>query len=244
MLNHRQKLVLLLSGSFQNLFFDSIFRDKSIHNNLFGLADTMGSIHGLQIGLRVPITIIQNNDVGSCQVDAQTTSTCCKEKDELLRPRLIVLINSSDSVLVGGSTINSAVLVLSENAVIFKDVQQSTHLGEDENTAALLLESLKQFVEYSHFTCIVNKMLVGGVRRAWLGTFEQIRMVAALSKLHDNVEQSSLGLTLAACAVDSVDVLFQNLLIPLDLHFRHTQIDVDFLLGQQALLHVALHTTQ
>ncbi|KAI6752645.1 hypothetical protein HG530_013397 [Fusarium avenaceum] len=118
---------------------------------------------------------------------------------------------------MSSSAINSAVLVLSENTVIFKNIQQSTHLGEDENATALFPKSLKEFVENGHLARVVNKVLVGC---------------------------AGLGLALAACTVDSIDILLQNLLVPFDLHLRHAQVDVHFLLRQQTFLYVALHTAQ
>ena len=69
-------------------------------------------------------------------------------------------------------------------------------------------------------------------------------MVAALSQLHNNVEQPRLGFAFATGAVDGVDILLENLLVPLDLHIRHAKVEVDFLLGKETLLDITLDTSE
>lgn len=69
-------------------------------------------------------------------------------------------------------------------------------------------------------------------------------MVATFSKLHDDVEQSSLRLSLATGSIDRINILLENLLVPLDLHLRHSQVNINLLLGQQTLLNIALYTTE
>src|SRR5699024_8806804 len=71
-----------------------------------------------------------------------------------------------------------------------------------------------------------------------------VRVVAALAQLHDDVEESCLGLALAARAVDSVNVLLQDLFVPFDLHVGHAQVQVDLLLGQKTLFDVTLDSAK
>ena len=81
------------------------------------------------------------------------------------------------------------------------------------------------------------------------GTVEQVRVASNLAKLqqgievshwtyggmivnphlHDDVHQAILILLLAGQAVDSLDILFQHRPIPLALHVRETDVNVDFL---------------
>jgi hypothetical protein len=60
--------------------------------------------------LGIPITIEQNNNVGSDQVDTKTTSSGGEEENKFLTIGRIVVVDSGDSGLVIRSTIDSAVL--------------------------------------------------------------------------------------------------------------------------------------
>ena len=53
----------------------------------------------LQVHLRVPVTVIQDDNVCSVQVDAQATRTGGKQEDEFFTALLIVGVNLSLSVL-------------------------------------------------------------------------------------------------------------------------------------------------
>ncbi len=68
----------LLRGSFNDSFLDRVLRDESEHIDLLRLTDTMRSVHCLEIRLRVPIAVVQYNNVGSDHVDSQTTCTSGK----------------------------------------------------------------------------------------------------------------------------------------------------------------------
>lgn len=64
-------------------------------------------------------------------------------------------------------------LVLTEStelAVVLKNVKNTAHLGEDENTRPLGLHALEELVEDDHFTSILDQVLVGRVRGTGLGT--------------------------------------------------------------------------
>ena len=63
----------LVSSALQNLLFDGIFRDKTIDTDRLLLTDTMSSSHGLQICLRVPIGIEDDDGISSHQVDTEAT---------------------------------------------------------------------------------------------------------------------------------------------------------------------------
>lgn len=88
--------------------------------------------------------------------------------------------------------------VVSEHHVVFEDVENSTHLRENENSGALGLHRCEQLVEDDHLSGVVDNVLVGRVGRSRLGSVEEVGVVAALSELHDDVEQSGLALLLAS----------------------------------------------
>jgi hypothetical protein len=56
-----------------------------------------------------PITIIENDNVRSCQVNAKTSSAGSQQKDELFAIWFIVLVDCDDSVVVCSATVNSAI---------------------------------------------------------------------------------------------------------------------------------------
>ena len=60
----------------------------------------------------------------------------------------------------------------SELAVIFQDVQYSTHLRENEHSGSFGLHRFEQFVENDHFTRILDEMLVGREWSSGLGSVE------------------------------------------------------------------------
>ena len=56
--------------------------------------------------------------------------------------------------------------VCSEQAVIFHNVQHSTHLTEYEDAGPIGLQGSQQFVQNNHFTTVLDEVHVCGVRRA------------------------------------------------------------------------------
>lgn len=55
---------------------------------------------------------------------------------------------------------------MTEQAVIFKDVEDTTHLAEDQNTGPFGPHIPEQFIENDHLSWILDKMFISGVRRA------------------------------------------------------------------------------
>jgi hypothetical protein len=60
--------------------------------------------------LGIPITIEQNDNVGSDEIDTKTTSSGGEEENKFLTIGGVVIVDSGDSGFVIGSTIDSAVL--------------------------------------------------------------------------------------------------------------------------------------
>lgn len=59
----------LLSCSFKDIFLDGILGHKSINVDMILLSDTMCSSHCLQICLRIPIAVEDDDRVGCFQVN-------------------------------------------------------------------------------------------------------------------------------------------------------------------------------
>ena len=116
----------------------------------------------MQVCLRVPVAIVQNDDIGGRQVDTETTCTSRQEEDELLAARLVVLVDGDDTIFVCSATIDTTVLyklvsrracalrqkltVLSKQAVIFENVKNAAHLTENEDSGALGFHVLEKLV--------------------------------------------------------------------------------------------------
>ena len=85
----------------------------------------MRSVHGLQVHLRVPIGVVDDDDVGGVQVDAETTGSSGQHEEELFAVLGVVLGDLSVSVLVGRLAVDAAVVPAPEPAVVLQDVQHS-----------------------------------------------------------------------------------------------------------------------
>ena len=83
-------------------------------------------------------------------------------------------------------------------------------------------------------------MLLGRVGRPGLGTIEKIWMIGALSQMHQNIHQPHFTTALVATSIQNVDILEKNLFVPVLLHLRHRNVDVDHFLWQEGLFYVGL----
>lgn len=117
----------LLRSPLEDTLLDGILGDETEHVDLLGLTDTVGSVHSLQVGLRVPdegsarssmgglfahspVRVKEHHNVGRDEVDTQTTRTSREEEDKFLAARSIVVVDGGDTVLVRRVAINAAVL--------------------------------------------------------------------------------------------------------------------------------------
>ena len=64
----------LLQTFLKDVLFDSFDGDQSIYVDCFGLADTMGTILSLLVHRWVPVRVVEDHAVGSCQVDADAAT--------------------------------------------------------------------------------------------------------------------------------------------------------------------------
>lgn len=73
------------TNCFLNIFCTHVpyLCDEAEDINLLLLTDTMGTILGLQINLGVPVTIVQDDNIGSDQVDTETSSAGGQQENEL-----------------------------------------------------------------------------------------------------------------------------------------------------------------
>lgn len=53
-----------------HFLFDGILADQSVDKDLFLLTDAMSAVHRLEVGLRIPVRIIQDDMIGCHQIKA------------------------------------------------------------------------------------------------------------------------------------------------------------------------------
>lgn len=84
------QVVIFLMKAFLRVKFSILCKTNShLLTHFVGLTNTMGSREGLDVIVGVPIRIINNNSVGSGQVNTQPSSTCGQQEYELLGSRCI-----------------------------------------------------------------------------------------------------------------------------------------------------------
>lgn len=126
--------------------------------------------------------------------------------------------------------------------IILQYIQHPRHLCEDENSAPLLHQLGQQPVQDQQLGGVLDQMLVCSVWRPGLSTVKQIRVITAFTQLHQNILKTHLfGLS---GAVHDIDILHQDLGVPVPLHLRQPNEDLNFLLWKKRLLHVTLKTTK
>ena len=124
-----------------------------------------------------PVAVKQDNDIGSDQVDTQTSGSRRQQEDELFAPRLVVFVDRSRSRFVIGTSVDTTVFytqlpvsprrfvsrnrytlltVSSELTIILQNIQDTAHLREDQDSRIFLLHSLQKSVEDPHLVRIVD----------------------------------------------------------------------------------------
>ena len=102
---------------------------------------------------------------------------------------------------------------------------------------ALLEEALEQLVQQDELAAVEDDVLAVGVEVPVLDATEEVRVVAALAHLHDDVEDGGPAAAPAAPRVeDQVLVPGEQVLVELLLHGAHADVQDGLGLGRQRLL--------
>src|ERR1700712_4387241 len=72
---------LIWNDLLQDLLLQCTSRDQAVDVNDLLLADTMGTVHGLNILLRIPVMFHEDDSVSSRKVETQSTDTGGQEQD-------------------------------------------------------------------------------------------------------------------------------------------------------------------
>ena len=116
------------------------------------------------------------------------------------------------SLLVWSLSVEPTVVMSRPSTVVLENVEHARHLTKNQHATTALLELRQQLVHEHHLAAVLRQVPVGGVGRTGLGAVEQVRVVAALAQLHEDVVQAHLVAT--SGAVHHVDVLHQDLRVP------------------------------
>lgn len=157
-----------------------------------------------------------------------------------------VKIKGKGNYLVTGVSINAAVLIALTDHVIFQNVNHARHLTENQHTVTALFHLAEQLVQQHHLTTIHVQVLAHGILSTILHSREEVRMVAALAELHDDVQNGRTGAVgvSGGGAVDGVDVAHQHTAVEVLLHRRHACEEDGLGLGRQGLLNVGLEAAE
>ena len=117
--------------SFQDFLLNCWLSDQTVDKDLFLLPDTMSSIHGLKINLRIPIRVIQNDMVSSHEIYTETSCSCWKHENADLRIWRSELSDLLFSLFKICTSIQTTISEPSHGTVIFKNVKKTSEVWED-----------------------------------------------------------------------------------------------------------------
>ena len=126
----------------------------------FGLADSVAPVLGLFVHSWVPIRIVEDYAVSTCQVDTDTTAS--RGGDEAEDPFVKVeSINELLSVLSLDRSIKSDVNISVKVQELLKDIQHLCHLSKYDTLGPFVVKCLQQLGHLLKFTTVIlNQILV------------------------------------------------------------------------------------
>ena len=142
------------------------------------------------------------------------------------------------SVLVRRVTVNTAIAVTLEPAVVLQDIEHPRHLRENQDSRALRLDLGQKLVENGQLAAILDQVLIRCVWGSGLHTVEEIGVVGTLAQLHEDVLQAHF-LDLSS-PIHDVDVLHQDLSVEVTLHLGQADVQVDLLLGLEVKTNITI----
>ena len=125
-----------------------------------------------------------------------------------------------------------------------EDVEHARHSHKDEYAVSALLEALEQFIKDGELARVVHNVLALDEGRPRLGPVKEVRVVAHLAQVHDDVlhrRHTGSGLAVAG---KGAQVPHEHLAVPLGLHRREGEEDLGLGLGRQTLFDVRFEPSQ
>lgn len=240
-----------LPGSGQYFLLDRIDSHETQHTHLVLLTNTMSTILSLQVLMRIPIRVEDNDRVGFLQVETETTSTRGQQENKIVRIGIVENSEQITTLLGFGATIETQILEIAVDEIVLHDGHELSHLTKHEHTMSSLLELGQDAIEQLEFATrsinlrpVDDPVRVVQMNREFLfDVLKNERMVADLSQLHDRVHQR-LGAVLSVRRVGQQHAVRLHVMIDDALQRRHVAFyDILDLVGQLRL-DLFLETTQ
>lgn len=150
----------------------------------------------LEIDLRVPVRVEEDDGVGRLQVEAEAAGARREHEDEVGRVGGIEALEELAAVLGLGAAVEAEVLEAAVDKVVLHDGHQLRHLGEDEHAVASGAELRQDAVEEGELARGADEVLLGEGGAGLV--LEEVRVVADLAQLHQRVHET---LHAGLCAV-------------------------------------------
>ena len=120
--------------------FDGTFGGEAVYDDGSCLTDAVGAVLGLEVLLRVPIGVEEDDRVGGGEVDPLTSSAGAEEEELAVFLGVEVFDLETSLVLFDGAVNAAAFPVVLEGSPVFEDVEGRFELGEDQNFVVVLEE--------------------------------------------------------------------------------------------------------
>ena len=121
----------------------------------------MASVLALLVHRRVPIQVVENDCICTCQVDTQSTGPTRQNE----RQNAVVIVEpicQDLSLLDLGCTVQPEIPVPVDVEELLQDIQHLGHLGKDQCSMATRLQITKKLVQPLQFsTVVLQQPLVG-----------------------------------------------------------------------------------
>mmetsp|Transcript_24257 Transcript_24257/g.71712 ORF Transcript_24257/g.71712 Transcript_24257/m.71712 type:complete len:740 (-) Transcript_24257:1603-3822(-) len=233
----------LLLRALDNLLLDRVLGDEAEDLDLLLLPDPVRAVHRLQVGLRVPVAVEEDDCVGRLEVEPEPARARREHKDEVVRARRVELAEQLAAILALGAAVEAEVLVVAQVEVELEQVHQLHHLREDEHAVAERLQLWQDAVEELELArAAPEQVRVVAELPELLGGEEEVWVVADLAQLHlDVVESGHLELPGRA---DRAEALVLDLAVHELLHRRQLALDHVLRLVGQLRLDVRLEPPQ
>ena len=189
----------LLVGRIEEVHLVRISRHQPVDAHELGLADAMAARLGLQIVLRVPVGIVDDDRVGGRQVDAHAARARAQQEEKGIRVRRAVAVDGSLPLVASHRPVQALVAEASQLDVLLDQVEEHRELREEEHTVPLLAQVRQELVEQQHLArggdqVVEPRGVIGALEPLRLDhTLDEERVVAAVAQLHRHVVERRAG---------------------------------------------------
>ncbi|RUP48980.1 hypothetical protein BC936DRAFT_143532 [Jimgerdemannia flammicorona] len=150
----------------------------------------MRARHGLQVVLRVPVRIEDDDRVGRNKVDAHPAGARREQEHEVGASGGVEVLDGLVALLGLHAAVKTLVRMPAQRHVVGENVEHHDKLRENEDAMATIFQSHQKFVKQDHLAAAHDqplKLFALQLRRL-LGVWEKVRVITGLLELHGNVQ--------------------------------------------------------